>query len=96
MSAGAVVLYHEDARVQFDDVQLNVAALDALPVPTGLTATPVSATRIDLAWTAVPAATGYDIERDGVIVATDHPSTSYSDTGRTAGTAHTYRVRTVR
>lgn len=62
--------------------------------PTGLTATVISSSRIDLAWTAVSGATGYDVERNGVVVAS--PATnSYSDTGLTPSTSYNYRVRSV-
>jgi hypothetical protein len=62
--------------------------------PTGLTATPVTSSRIDLAWTAVSGATGYDVERNSVIVAS--PATNaYSDTGLSPSTLYSYRVRSV-
>lgn len=63
--------------------------------PHNLTATPVSSSRVDLSWGNVIGASGYDIERDGVVVVEDHPSTSYEDTGLTAGTSYDYRVRAV-
>lgn len=63
--------------------------------PTGLTATPISDDQIDLSWNSVPGATGYDVERDGVIIATDVATASYSDTGLTANTEYDYRVRAV-
>lgn len=68
--------------------------------PTGLGATPTSATQIDLAWTASTDAvgvTGYKVERKtgaGAFAEVGTPTgTSYSDTGLTASTAYTYRVR---
>jgi len=64
-------------------------------VPTGLTATPVSSSQIDLNWDDMAGASGYDIERDGVIIVSDHPTSSYSDTGRTPSTEYDYRVRQV-
>lgn len=63
--------------------------------PTGLTATPVSSSQIDLAWDALTGAGGYDIERDGVLIVHDHQSTSYSDTGLDPSTEYDYRVRGV-
>jgi hypothetical protein len=63
--------------------------------PTGFTVTPFSDTRLDLSWIAMSGASGYDIERDGVVIATDVVGTSYSDTGRTAATTYTYRARSV-
>lgn len=67
-----------------------------LTAPTGLAATPVSASQIDLSWNSVSGATGYDVERDSVIVATNVATTSYNDTGLTAATLYTYRVRAVK
>jgi hypothetical protein len=64
----------------------------ALTGPTGLTATPITSSRIDLVWTATSGAIGYDVERNSVIVAS--PVTkSYSDTGLTPATLYSYRVR---
>lgn len=63
--------------------------------PPNLTATAVSVSQIDLDWDEVQDATGYDIERDGVIVVKNHLVTSYSDTGLSAGTTYSYRVRAV-
>lgn len=59
--------------------------------PTGLAATPVSSTETDLTWDATAGATGYDVHRDGVSVAT--PATnSYNDTGLTPNTTYSYAV----
>jgi hypothetical protein len=75
---------------------LGAAALTGGPaIPTGLTATPVSATQVNLAWTAVAGVTKYDIERNGVVIVLDHPTNSYSDTGLTSATTYSYRVRSV-
>ena len=63
--------------------------------PTGLEATAISNTEIDLTWDAVTGASGYDIERDGTVIATDHSSTTYNDTGLTLNTEYEYRVRAV-
>jgi hypothetical protein len=41
-------------------------------------------------------ASGYDIERDGVVIATDVVGTSYNDTGLTSNSTHQYRARSVR
>jgi hypothetical protein len=67
-----------------------------LPTPGGLTATAVSDTQIDLSWSASSGALWYEVERDGVVVARWLTSTSYSDTGLSAGTSYTYRVRAVK
>jgi hypothetical protein len=60
--------------------------------PTGFTATPISSSRIDLAWTATAGALGYDVERNSVIVASP-VTNSYSDTGLTPSTTYSYRLR---
>lgn len=70
--------------------------------PTGLTATAVSSTQIDLSWNASTdnvAVTGYLIERcsgTGCVnfaqIATP-TGTTFNDTGRTSSTAYSYRVR---
>ena len=60
--------------------------------PTGLTATPVTSSRIDLDWDDTAGATGYDVERNSVVVASPAVS-AYSDTGLTPNTLYSYRVR---
>lgn len=63
--------------------------------PTNLSATPVSSTQINLAWTASTdnvAVTGYNVFRDGAPIATT-TSPSFSNTGLTANTSYTYAVR---
>ncbi len=64
-------------------------------VPTGLTATAVSGSQINLTWTAstdpiLPVA-GYDVYRGGTKVGTS-TSASYSDTGLAPSTTYTYTV----
>jgi len=64
-------------------------------VPTGVTATPISSTRIDVSWTASldnVAVDHYELYRDGTRVATP-TGTSSSDVGLTAGTTYSYTVR---
>ena len=73
--------------------ELVTTAAVLLEPPTDITITVVSPTQLDLSWTAAPSATGYDIERDGIIIAEYHQGTSYSDTNLTEGTTYTYRVR---
>jgi chitodextrinase len=74
--------------------------------PSGLTATAISGSRIDLAWTAASdnvGVTGYRIERcQGVacagfaeIAAPASTSTVFSDTGVVDSTAYSYRVRAI-
>jgi len=70
--------------------------LDGTPpsVPTGLTATPVSETRVNLSWTASTdnvGVTDYRLYRNGVEIAVP-TTTSYSDTACTPSTTYTYQV----
>ena len=63
-------------------------------VPAGLTAT-ASSTSVALAWNASTddtGVTGYDVHRDGVLLARA-TGTSYTDTAVTAGTTYSYTVR---
>lgn len=66
------------------------------PGPDNLQAVAASDTQIDLSWDALSGYTAYDIERDGVVIVSDHSTTSYSDTGLDADTEYVYRVRGVR
>ncbi len=89
---------------KFDEVRVgvNYAAVAMLTVaapPTVLTANPVSTTEVDLAWTDNASnETNYYVERgtDGVnygqVQTLAANSTSWADTGRTAGTTYYYRV----
>ena len=64
-------------------------------VPGGLTATATSPSQVSLSWTASTddlAVTGYDVLRDGIVLTTVG-STSYINTGLTAGTTYSYTVR---
>jgi fibronectin type 3 domain-containing protein len=67
--------------------------------PTGVTATAVSSSRIDLAWQDVAGESGYEVQRslDGVsgwaqVGSTGPDVTSFSDTGLTASTTYFYLV----
>jgi len=63
-------------------------------VPTNLTATPISQTRIDLGWTASTdnvGVTGYKVYRNGSQIGTS-TSTAYSDTTCSPNTTYTYTV----
>jgi hypothetical protein len=60
--------------------------------PTGLTATPAS-TQVTLTWNANSEGdlAGYRLFRDGTLIA-QQTGTTYTDTGRTNGTTHTYTL----
>jgi chitodextrinase len=65
--------------------------------PTGLTATAVSGSQINLSWTASTdnlGVTGYRVFRNTVLVGTS-ATTTYSDTGHEAATAYSYTVSAV-
>lgn len=68
---------------------------DQFGAPTGLTDTAKTDTTIDLAWDAVTGASGYDVERDSAVIATDVADTTFQDTGLDPSTEYTYRVRAV-
>jgi hypothetical protein len=66
-------------------------------IPTGLTATAISSSQINLLWTASTdnvAVTGYQVFRGSNQIATV-ATASYSDTGLTAGTNYAYTVKAV-
>ena len=64
--------------------------------PTNLSATPISASQINLSWTASTdnvGVAGYDIYRNGTKINTNLvTTTTYGDTGLTAGTTYSYYV----
>ena len=64
------------------------------PVPTGLTATAVSQSQINLSWTAVTGADGYALYRGGTYWTTVGGTTA-SDTGLTNSTQYCYTVASV-
>src|SRR6266508_1289648 len=75
---------------------ITIAGPPPPSVPTNLSATAFSATRIDLAWTASTdnvGVSGYDIYRDGTLLAAIGAVTSYSDTTVAPGTSYQYQVR---
>ncbi|MBI3043630.1 MAG: fibronectin type III domain-containing protein, partial [Betaproteobacteria bacterium] len=79
----------KSVTASFTDVQ-------APSVPAALTATAVSQTQIDLAWTAATdnvAVSAYKVYRDGSLVATLGNVTSYSDTDLNPSTAYSYTVQ---
>jgi fibronectin type 3 domain-containing protein len=71
------------------------------PAPTGLTATAVSSSQINLSWTASSGATSYNIKRATVsggpytTIATGVTATGFSDVGLSASTTYYYVVSAV-
>lgn len=92
---GAIATYAYDAagnRMQ------TTSKAESIPpsVPTGLSATAVSGTQINLSWSASTdtggsGVAGYRIYRGGVLIGTS-ASTSYSNSSLTSATTYTYRV----
>ncbi|MGE5416473.1 MAG: C1 family peptidase, partial [Acidobacteriota bacterium] len=60
-------------------------------VPVGLTAAAASSSQINVSWGASSGATGYDLEVDGAVKT--GVTSPYANTGLTANSTHTYRVR---
>ena len=78
-------------------VTVSNASLDtASPsVPTGLIATAISSSQINLSWTASTdniGVTGYKVFRAGTQIATVTSGTTYQNTGLTANTTYSYTV----
>jgi chitodextrinase len=94
--AGNLSTYSTIAAATTPDTQAPTA-------PSGLSATPASATQINLAWSASSddvAVTGYRIERcqgagcsNFAQIATTTTAVTYSNTGLTTGSTYSYRVR---
>jgi chitodextrinase len=64
-------------------------------VPTGLKATVVSSSQINLNWTASTdnvAVAGYKVYKNGNLIATTTSKTAYSDTGLAASTTYAYKA----
>ena len=75
-------------------------AFDPTPptIPTNLTATAVSASQINLSWTASTdnvAVTGYKVYRGGSLLATLGIVTTYQDSGLTQSTLYSYTVSAI-
>jgi chitodextrinase len=68
------------------------------PTPATLVGTSPSATEIDLTWSGAGddvAVTGYQVQRDGTVIATLGNVTAYQDTGLASSTTHAYVVYTL-
>ncbi len=85
------------AQAQTDEFNVRMRIVgDANPptTPTGLSATPVASSQIDLSWNAATDDTvlgGYQVFRDAIQIATTS-LTTYADTGLTADTLYSYFV----
>jgi chitodextrinase len=99
---------HPEGHTWYDDVIISTQPIamssgtqpppagdtTAPTIPAGVTATAVSASQVNLAWTAATDNTGvasYRVFRNGSQVGTT-TGTTYQDTGLTASTVYTYRV----
>jgi len=109
MSAGPA----RTITAQITNTVINVGPIQNVTItapspPTGLTATSVSSSQINLSWTAPSnngnsAITGYKIERSTdngiswstVVSNTSSTGTTYSDTGLASSTTYTYRVSAI-
>src|SRR5438552_575806 len=95
---GAVIDARDEPERSFNGHQLTVVPV----APTTLTATPVSGSQIDLAWTDnAPDEDGFRIERCQGLTCSDFleiatvgaNATSYQNSSLAAGTSYSYRVR---
>jgi len=83
------------SQAEVQDLMQPVTDTVAPSVPTGLTATAVSQSQIQLSWTAATdnvGVTGYQIYRNGLLQGTS-TGPSYQDTGLSAGMTYAYTVR---
>src|SRR4029077_212039 len=75
---------------------VTVTVTDTVPpAPAALAGTAATATEIDLSWSGATddvAVTGYQVQRDGVLLATLGAVTTYADSGLPASTTHDYVV----
>lgn len=68
--------------------------IDGIPAVPDAEVTLLSDRRVHLAWEEVERATGYEVWRDGTLLATlDLHARAYQDTGREADTDHVYTIR---
>jgi len=94
-----VAAYDAAGNVSAQSAQASAATpagpdTQAPTVPTGLTATPVSSSQINLSWTASTdnvGVAGYKIYQNSIQIGTT-AATSYQSTGLSASTSYTYCV----
>jgi chitodextrinase len=95
-----VAAYDNAGNTSSQSSGVSITTPDTIPpsVPTGLTATVISASQINLSWNASTdtggsGLAGYRIYRNGVVyTGTAAPVTTYSDTSVGGGTTYTYTV----
>ncbi len=96
-TTGLVVLASDEDSNRYYHAELSLSGdADGVPptAPQGLQVQPTSSTSVALTWRASTddvGVTDYRVFRDGTQVGST-PSTSFSDTGLTAGTTYTYTV----
>ena len=76
---------------------VTASSMSTVPAPpTNLAGSAISATQVNLTWTAsTTSGVTYSVLRNGTVVASSLPGTSYSDSGLTASTSYTYTVEAV-
>ncbi len=94
--SGATVAYSYDAAGNMLSRTFVTPPDPSAPsVPVGLSASGVSATQVNLSWTAATnnvGVTAYKVYRAGVLITTTGNVVGYSDTGLTASTTYSYTV----
>lgn len=106
VSTVTVKLSTDSGKTTYDTISVSNATVPG--VPTGLSASAVSSSQINLSWTAPAdnggsAITGYKIERESpvgggwstLVANTGSSTTSYSDTGLFGNTQYNYRVSAI-
>ncbi len=88
------ILFYDNGEKWIAVLLAQHLACDAPSTPTSLATDPVSATEVDLTWTAVGGAATYNVYRDSAFV-TNVATAYYHDTGRTASTTYGYTVSAV-
>jgi hypothetical protein len=89
----------QNSRVEIGADEVAVSGGTPPAAPTGLTASAVSASQINLSWSASSGATSYSVERSPTSggtftqIVSGLASTSYNNTGLSASTTYYYRVK---